>query len=449
MKEWYSLEEEEGDDRYPQKRAKVFFIRAILRRRKEASFDEFIQNQKKVNLVCKIKDILVKEPGKVMPLRHLYSHRRKLGFTDRHKLSSVIMKYPRVFQVFEEGSQQIYFGLSEEAERLFLEENRLKEEQEGILVEKIRKLLMMSVDKTLLLYKISHLRKDLGLPDDFKTNLVLKYPQFFNVIETEEGTALELASWDPALAISTYEKSQKNQTNSKNKEENRYNRRIQTLSSNLPMVKLPKGYLLKRKEKEVLKRFQDMSYMSPYMDITNLEACSRQAEKHACAVLHEILSMTLEKKIVIDYLTHFKRDYKFSIKLQTMLLRHPDQFYVSSKGGRDSVFLREAYNGSELIEKDSLLVVKEKLGKLMERETGNYEEVSNDNFYDEVDENVNGDDDNDSGDDNVCAVLDCSNEEDEVKKSQWKSEEVRPLLQRLSSIQKEQAMATVGPQERW
>lgn len=40
-------------------------------------------------------------------------------------------------------------------------------------------------------------------------------------------------------------------------------------------------------------------------------------------------------------------------------------FYVSLKGDRDSVFLREAYRDSQLIDKDRLLVIKEKFRALV------------------------------------------------------------------------------------
>lgn len=40
-------------------------------------------------------------------------------------------------------------------------------------------------------------------------------------------------------------------------------------------------------------------------------------------------------------------------------------FYVSLKGERDSVFLREAYQDSHLIEKNRLLLIKEKLRSLV------------------------------------------------------------------------------------
>lgn len=40
-------------------------------------------------------------------------------------------------------------------------------------------------------------------------------------------------------------------------------------------------------------------------------------------------------------------------------------FYVSLKGDRDSVFLREGYQDSQLVEKDRLLLIKEKLRTLV------------------------------------------------------------------------------------
>ena len=58
-----------------------------------------------------------------------------------------------------------------------------------------------------------------------------------------------------------------------------------------------------------------------------------------------------------------------------MLIRHPEHFYVSRKGARDTVFLREAYEQihipgqrqrHELKEKHPLVILKEKYFSLME-----------------------------------------------------------------------------------
>ena len=61
---------------------------------------------------------------------------------------------------------------------------------------------MMSMSKRVLLEKIAHLATDMGLPMDFRTNLCNKYPEFFEVVDTDYGLALELTSWDPTLAVS-------------------------------------------------------------------------------------------------------------------------------------------------------------------------------------------------------------------------------------------------------
>ncbi|XP_047965083.1 protein WHAT'S THIS FACTOR 1 homolog, chloroplastic-like [Salvia hispanica] len=76
--------------------------------------------------------------------------------------------------------------------------------------------------------------------------------------------------------------------------------------------------------------------------------------------------MTLWKKLSISKLSHFKREFGFPEKLNVLLLKHPGIFYVSNKYKIYTVLLREAYNGSELIEKDPVVVVKNKFGELMQ-----------------------------------------------------------------------------------
>jgi hypothetical protein len=63
---------------------------------------------------------------------------------------------------------------------------------------------------------------------------------------------------------------------------------------------------------------------------------------------------------------HFKREFNLPEKLNILLLKHPGIFYVSNKYQIYTVLLREGYNGSELIDKDPLVVVKDKFGELMQ-----------------------------------------------------------------------------------
>ena len=108
-----------------------------------------------------------------------------------------------------------------------------------------------------------------------------------------------------------------------------------------------------------------MPFISLYSDFSALRPGTAEKEKHACAAVHEMLSLTVEKRTLVDHLTHFREEFRFSQQLRGMLIRHPDMFYVSLKGDRDSVFLRDAYRDSHLVEKNKLLLIKEKLRSLV------------------------------------------------------------------------------------
>jgi len=89
-------------------------------------------------------------------------------------------------------------------------------------------------------------------------------------------------------------------------------------------------------------------------------------EKRNVGLVHELLSLTLWKKASIVKLGHFKREFLLPDRLNVFLLKHPGIFYVSNKYKIYTVLLREAYVGSQLVDKDPLVVVKEKFGDLMQ-----------------------------------------------------------------------------------
>ncbi|GMH21735.1 hypothetical protein Nepgr_023577 [Nepenthes gracilis] len=341
--------------------APFYPIRAAVKRRKELPFDNVIQRDKKLKLVLKIRKILVSQPDRTMALREMGRYRWELGLQKKRRFIALLKKFPAVFEIVEEGAYLLKFKLTPEAERLYLEELKLRNEMEDLLVLKLRKLLMMSLEKRILLEKIAHLRNDLGLPLEFRDTICHRYPQYFKVVRTDEGPALELTHWEPKLAVSAAELSEEENCAKELEDKNliidrpmRFNR-----------VKLPKGLNLSKGEMRRISEFRDMPYISPYSDFSELRSGTPEKEKHACGVVHEILSLTVEKRTLVDHLTHFREEFRFSQQLRGMLIRHPDMFYVSLKGDRDSVFLREAYRDSQLIDKDRLLLIKEKMRSLV------------------------------------------------------------------------------------
>ncbi|RAL50673.1 hypothetical protein DM860_015820 [Cuscuta australis] len=346
-------------------------ISAAVKRRKEMPFDNVIQRDKKLKLVLTIRKLLMSQPDKIMSLRQLGRFRRALGLQKKRRVIVLLKNFPAVFKIVEEGAYSLKFTLTPEAERLYLEELQAKNEMEGLLVIKLRKLLMMSLDKRILLEKIAHLRTDLGLPLEFRDTICLRYPQYFKVLATERGPALELTHWDPQLAVSVAERDE--EENKKREWEERD--LIIDREPRFNRVKLPKGLNLSKSEMRRMCQFRDMPYISPYSDFSMLRRGSREKEKHACGVVHEILSLTVEKRTLVDHLTHFRDEFRFSQQLRGMLIRHPNMFYVSLKGSRDSVFLREAYHNSELIEKDRLLLIKEKMRSLVSVERRTWKNI--------------------------------------------------------------------------
>jgi hypothetical protein len=52
-------------------------------------------------------------------------------------------------------------------------------------------------------------------------------------------------------------------------------------------------------------KFHELEVPTPYEDLSKLHPASVEAEKRVVLTVQEMLSLTLEKRIVGDHLTHF------------------------------------------------------------------------------------------------------------------------------------------------
>ncbi|KAM7508732.1 hypothetical protein LguiA_019185 [Lonicera macranthoides] len=303
-------------------------------------------------------EILKREPEQVIHVRSLDQHRRQISLPKPHKISAFLRKSPKLFELYKDQKDVLWCGLTKKAEELVQEEERIIEENGDKAAEHVTRLLMMSVDKCLPLDKIAHFRRDLGLPFDFRTNWVYKYPKNFKVVKTEDDVEyLKLVSWNPCWAITELERKVLGVSGSADHVPG-------PLSLPFPM-KFPPNYRKVYRYGGQIDNFQKRSYLSPYADARDLKAGSQEFDKRAVAVMHEMLSFMNEKRLVTDHLTHFRREFVMPQKLMRLLLKHIGIFYVSERGKRFSVFLTEAYEGAELIEKCPLIVWKEKVHNLI------------------------------------------------------------------------------------
>lgn len=308
---------------------------------------------KVISKIMLIMDLLKKEPEQIVPLRNLEQYRQQINLSKPHKVSDFVRKSPKLFDLYKDKRGVVWCGFTKQAENLVEDEGRLIEENSEKAVEHVTRLLMMSVEKRLPLEKIAIFRRDFGMQIDFREKWIHMFPEHFRVVRIDGSEYLELNSWNPAWSITELEKKTKPENLSEPSSPG-------ILCLPFPM-RFPPNFKKIFRDGGKIEHFQKRSYLSPYADARGLIPGSQEFNKRAVAVMHEILSFTNEKRLVTDHLTHFRREFMMPQKLMRLLLKHYGIFYVSERGKRFSVFLTEAYEGSQLISKCPLFLWKEKI----------------------------------------------------------------------------------------
>ncbi|KAK6125637.1 hypothetical protein DH2020_040613 [Rehmannia glutinosa] len=275
--------------------------------KKEPDLESALSRNRRWMVNNQIKNIILRCPGQVASIDFLQKKFKSLDL--QGKALNWLKKYPCCFEVYREKDD--YFC------QLTKQMKFLVEDEESV--------------------------KDLQEPDS------AKYSDMFRVVNytgRRSSMEIELMSWNPDFAVSTIEIVAEKEG------------REPCFSCSLPATWV--------KSWERFREFNSTPYVSPYAELRGLMEGSIEMDKRSVALVHELLSLTLWKKVSIAKLGHFRREFCLPEKLNVLLLKHPGIFYVSNRYQIYTVLLREGYNGSELIEKDPLVVVKEKFGELMQ-----------------------------------------------------------------------------------
>ncbi|XP_057966029.1 protein WHAT'S THIS FACTOR 1 homolog, chloroplastic [Malania oleifera] len=329
--------------------------------RKDPKLDEAIQKEKKWRLCARVVKEVLNEPGQVIPLRYLEKRRERLRLPIR--IGTFLNQNPGLFDLYMDRikpkSEPVQFIRISDRLREFLEEEkRINLEKEPLIVVKLCKLLMMTKDNVLSADKLVHVKREFGFPNDFLVNLVPKYPEYFRLVGCpgEGKSFLELVSWNPEFAKSVIQQRAED-------EERLTGVRVRPAF----IYKLPSGFFLKKEMREWIKDWMELPYFSPYGDASGLDQASPEMEKRTVGVFHELLSLSMFKRIPVPILGKFSEDYRFSNAFSNIFTRHSGIFYMSLKGGIKTAMLREAYKDGELIDRDPLLEIKDRFVDLLEQ----------------------------------------------------------------------------------
>ncbi|CAA6663779.1 unnamed protein product [Spirodela intermedia] len=291
-----------------------------------------------------IKNVLLRSPGRVATVQSLQKRFKTLDLQGR--ALNWLHKYPCCFETFVDpaGSGETLYGFSKRMAALVDEEEVTREAAEMDMARRLAKVLMLVRDHRLNVVKLNELKRSFGLPDDYVLRIVLKYSDVFRIVNgsgRRNSMEIELLRWDADLAVSAVEAMA-----------------AERKTPPLFLCSLPSTWIKSRASFDAFN--EGTPYASPY------SAEQMESEKRAVGMVHELLSLTLWKKLSIVKLGHFRREFSLPERLGSLLLRHPCIFYVSNRYKIYTALLREGYDGSELVDKHPLVVAKEKLGELMQ-----------------------------------------------------------------------------------
>ncbi|XP_058721907.1 protein WHAT'S THIS FACTOR 9, mitochondrial [Vicia villosa] len=351
---------------------------------KDRTMDSAVTGKRDLKAADILVSIIYSSPECCLPIYRLSRHRGQLGLPDDLRLAAFIRRYPNIFvesSFLDSGGSPVpCFGLSHEALKLHREEVELLRENRFEVRDRLCRLLMLTRDWMLPLQTIDQLKWDLGLPYDYQDSFVLNHHERFSFVRLpDDRVGLKLLYWDDKLAISELEKNASLQQQEED---------IKSGTFAFP-VSFTRGFGLKRKSMEWLKEWQKLPYTSPYTDASHLDIRTDVSEKRVVGVFHELLHLTLHKQTERKNVSNLRRPLALPQKFTKAFERHPGIFYISKKNDTQTVVLREAYNGGELVQKHPLVKIREEFANLMkkgllDRSRGVYKKNIDANLVEEV-----------------------------------------------------------------
>ncbi|WOL06115.1 hypothetical protein Cni_G14847 [Canna indica] len=318
-------------------------------RTRDLPLDKLMNHLNKLRLVMGIHELMSKRRGHYTSVQLLSRWRHMVGVNTG--IGDFLRKYPHIFETYIHPVQRnVCCKTTQKMLDLIAEEAIVIKESELDVVRRLKKLLMMSTDGVLNLHALWLVRRELGLPDDFRDSVIVKYPEHFRV---EDPDSLVLISRVSTLAEAAVEKWREKEYREKwlSEHETKYAFPVQ----------FPTGFKIEKGFREKLKNWQMLPYLKPYEEKGIIRVGNVQRfEKRAVGILHEFLSLTVEKMVEVERLSHFRRSFSMEVNVRELILKHPGMFYISTKGNQ-TVFLREAYSKGYLVEPNPIYEVRQKM----------------------------------------------------------------------------------------
>ncbi|KAL5720388.1 hypothetical protein ACHQM5_013060 [Ranunculus cassubicifolius] len=344
-------------------RFKTSSAQYVQSRPRDLTFEKLMKNYKNLLKVVSIQDLILVNPkDPTLPLEILSDLAQKLHLN--RGAMAFLRKYPHIFSIFYNRSKfQPFCKLTQAAIQITRQESLAIEESKTLVVERLVKLLLISNTKSIPLRAIFRVWRELGSPDDFQTTVIAQNPNLFLLCDGNEPKThiLKLVPQNVdtnckfSTAVENWRKEECGKEDSKfDSVEIRYAFKHS----------FPSGMKLSKDFRAKVKDWQSVPYVGPYEELKEkkkTKAVVKRLEKRAVAIVHEFLSLTVEKMVEVEKISHFRKWFGIDLNIRDLFLDHPGLFYLSTKGKTHTVFLREAYERGCLIDSNPVYDARRKL----------------------------------------------------------------------------------------
>ncbi|GMI79960.1 hypothetical protein like AT1G06440 [Hibiscus trionum] len=344
-------------------RFKTSSVQYVESRARDPTFEKLMDKYKNLVKVIAIQDLILANPTNNPPsvsLDFLSSLSQKLHLN--RGAASFLRKFPHIFHIFYDPKKsQTFCRLNDAAIDISRQEAEVINASLPSVVNRLVRLLSMSTTKALPLRAVFKVWRELGLPDDFEDSIISQNSHIFRLVAAHEPNTHILTLTDE-MRDKSFVASVENwrlmecckEDCSVDRTEIRYSFKHS----------YPPGMRLSRDFKAKVKEWQRLPYVGPYEEMgekKRSKAGIMALEKRAVAVVHEFLSLTVERMVEVEKISHFRNSFAVDLNIRDLFLDHPGMFYLSTKGKRHTVFLREAYERGCLIDSNPVYSARRKL----------------------------------------------------------------------------------------
>ncbi|KAF8012186.1 hypothetical protein BT93_I0349 [Corymbia citriodora subsp. variegata] len=333
-------------------RTKTTSAQYVASRARDPTFEKLMEKYKNLLKVVAIQDLILasSNPSASISLDFLNRLSQKLHLN--RGAASFLRKYPHIFQIFyDTNKSQPFCKLTNAAIGIALEESQAIKASMPLVVDRLVRLLLMTPTKSLPLRAVFKVWRELGLPDDFEDSVISQNSDLFRLCDGHEPNThiLKLVDVIPennhlTAAVENWRVTECCREDSQlDRTEIRFSFKHS----------FPPGMRLSKDLKAKVKEWQRLPYVGPYEKIgekRKSKAAIMALEKRAVAIVHEFLSLTVEKMVEVEKISHFRNWFEIDLNIRDLFLDHPGIFYLSTKGKTHTVFLREAYERGCLID---------------------------------------------------------------------------------------------------